>query len=94
MISYSWLCSLQFKVLFENGLYFELAKNAVEYAQYLQTELKKKDVSFLLDSSTNQIFPIVSNVQMEKLAKDFKFEIASLVLIPTTSLTVAYLLSP
>lgn len=75
MLAKGWLLGLQFKVLFENGLYFELAKNAVEYAQYLQTELKKKDVSFLLDSSTNQIFPIVSNVQMEKLAKDFKFEI-------------------
>lgn len=75
LLAKGWLLGLQFKVLFENDLYFDLAKNADELAQYLQAELKQRNVPFLIESSTNQIFPIVSNEQMEILAKKFKFEI-------------------
>ena len=75
MLAKGWLLGLQFKVLFENNLYFDLAKHANELAQYLQEELKKKSVSFLINSSTNQIFPIITNEQLEKLMQDFKFEI-------------------
>lgn len=75
MLAKGWLLGVQFDVLFEDGLYFDLAKHAVEMSQYLQQELMKKQVPFLIQSSTNQIFPIVSNAHMQQLAKDFKFEI-------------------
>lgn len=75
MLAKGWLLGLQFKVLFEDGLYFTLANHANTLSQLLQNELKARGVEFLIESSTNQIFPIVSNELMNKLAENFKFEI-------------------
>lgn len=75
MLAKGWLLGLQFKVLFEDELYFKLANHANQLAQQLQLELKNRGVEFLIQSSTNQIFPIVSNALMNKLAENFKFEI-------------------
>ncbi len=66
---------LQFLALFENGLYYDLARNANAQAQKLKNALENYNVEFLTDSPTNQIFPILPNDLIEKLYRKFDFYI-------------------
>ncbi|MCL1874597.1 MAG: aminotransferase class I/II-fold pyridoxal phosphate-dependent enzyme [Clostridiales bacterium] len=65
--------SVQFGALFENDLYDELAKQANGMALKLATGIKELGVSFLGDTETNQIFPILSNSAAEKLHELYGF---------------------
>lgn len=67
------LLGIQFEELFTDNLFFELANHANEMADILRDGLKKADCKFLVDSPTNQIFPILENKQIEKLQEKFKF---------------------
>ena len=67
------LLGIQFEELFKDGLYFELAGHANEMARLLEDGLKKAGCGFLVDSPTNQIFPILQNSIIEKLQKKFGF---------------------
>lgn len=64
---------IQFEKLFEDNLYFELAAHANEMANLLTKGLKKAGCEFLINSPTNQIFPILENKQIERLEKKFSF---------------------
>lgn len=64
---------IQFEELFTETLYFDLARRANETAQHLASELAEKGCEFLIDSPTNQIFPIMQNEIIEQLAKKFLF---------------------
>ncbi len=61
------LCGVQFEALFEDGLYFELGKSAVELAMALKAGLLNRGFRLFMDSPTNQQFPIVPNALLEKL---------------------------
>ncbi len=63
----------QFLRFFENELYFDLAKKANFQAQKIRKFLESKGISFLSDSSTNQLFPVLENRVIEKLSEDFEF---------------------
>jgi threonine aldolase len=67
------LLGIQFEELFTDNLFFELANHANEMADILREGLKKANCKFLVDSPTNQIFPILENKQIEKLQEKFKF---------------------
>ncbi|KDR95486.1 L-threonine aldolase [Peptoclostridium litorale DSM 5388] len=67
------LLGIQFEELFNDGLYFELASHANEMARLLEGGLKDAGCGFLVDSPTNQIFPILENNLIEKLEKKFRF---------------------
>ena len=67
------LLGIQFEELFKDGLYLELASHANEMARLLEDGLKETGCSFLVDSPTNQIFPILENSLIEKLEKKFSF---------------------
>ena len=64
---------VQFEELFRDNLYFDLAKQANEMAQYMASELKSVGCSFLIESPTNQIFPIINNNVVEELQAKFEF---------------------
>lgn len=66
---------IQFKTLFENDLYFDLAKNANIQAQKLKQSFIENHFKLLSDTTTNQIFPILENSQIEELYKNFDFYI-------------------
>ncbi|MDE6107632.1 MAG: threonine aldolase, partial [Oscillospiraceae bacterium] len=70
-----WLLGLQFKALLKDGLYFKIAKHAVEVAQYLQGGLKNLGIPMMVDSPTNQIFPIVPNSLLPQLDKLCTYEV-------------------
>ena len=66
---------LQFLGLFRDGLYYKLAKQANEAAQALSIGIQKLGYKMFVDSPTNQIFPILPNVLINKLLEKFDFYI-------------------
>ncbi|WP_121966570.1 low specificity L-threonine aldolase [Myroides sp. N17-2] len=67
------LLGIQFLELFKDDLYFDLAKYANTMAARLTAAFKAKGYSFLVDSTTNQIFPILPISLIEKLNKEYDF---------------------
>lgn len=67
------ILGVQFEELFNDNLYFELANHANEMAKLLANGLKEANCELLIDSPTNQIFPILENELIEKLKKQFEF---------------------
>ena len=61
------LLGLQFDTLFTDDLYLKISGHAMEMAMFLKEELKKKGYKFLLDSPSNQQFPILSGADREAL---------------------------
>ena len=61
VLAKGWLLGVQFEALLQDGLYFEMARHANAMAARLQTGLKSLGWTLMVDSPTNQIFPIVPN---------------------------------
>ena len=67
VLAKGWLLGVQFQALLQDGLYFKIAGHAVEMAQYLQGGLKNLGVPMMVDSPTNQIFPVIPNTRKSAL---------------------------
>lgn len=67
------LLGIQFKVLFTENLYFDLANHANQMAKQLRLGLKDLGCHFLSCSTTNQIFPIFSNTVISEIEKMYGF---------------------
>lgn len=74
MLAKGRLLGIQFSVLFEEGLYFSAAEKAVSQAFHIRDAFASKGYDFLVDSPTNQQFPILPNDEIIRLRKDFSFE--------------------
>jgi threonine aldolase len=68
------LLGIQFETLLEDGLYFEIARHAVQMALLIRDAFRAKGISFLCDSPTNQQFPILTNEQIRILSQKYAFE--------------------
>ena len=68
------LCGVQFDTLFTDNLYLDIARNAIERAEELKEVFRKRGIPFLLDSPTNQQFPILTDAQMAGLEGKVLFE--------------------
>lgn len=66
---------IQFLELMQNDLYFKLAENANLQAMKIKKALQKKNVEFLSETFTNQIFPILDHQLIDLLAEKFEFYI-------------------
>lgn len=77
LLSKGWILGLQFLALFEDGLYFDLAKHANAQAALLRTALTKAGYKFLTHSPTNQLFPILPNWLIAKLEEKYSFYVWS-----------------
>lgn len=75
MLAKGRLLGIQFVTLFTDNLYLKIAQHAIDEAMRIKEVLKKKGVAFLMDSPTNQQFPIFSNAQLEILTKEFLFSV-------------------
>lgn len=73
MLAKGRLLGIQFEVLFENGLYFDISAHAVHMAELLREAFVKKGFSFFIDNPTNQIFPILPDHALEKLSGEFVY---------------------
>lgn len=75
MLAKGRLLGLQFSALMEDGLYFQLGKKAVDQAMRIRTALMDAGFTFHVDSPTNQLFPIFTDSQWEKIEElGFKLE--------------------
>ena len=75
MLAKGRLLGIQFLTLFEDGLYFQLSGHAVAQAMRIRDAFRAKGYSFLVDSPSNQQFPILDNATMERLSADFLFSV-------------------
>jgi threonine aldolase len=64
---------IQFVELFKGNLFFDLSTCANAMAARLAAGIKKQGYTFLSESSTNQIFPILPNAVIEKLKSAYGF---------------------
>ena len=71
MLAKGRLLGIQFETLMEDGLYFTIAKKAVDQAMRIRDALLKKGIPLYVDSPTNQLFPILTDDQAEALEDDF-----------------------
>lgn len=73
MLAKGRLLGIQFLTLFEDGLYFQLSEHAVSQAMRIRDVFESKGFGFLVQSPSNQQFPILDNATMERLSSDFLF---------------------
>ena len=73
MLAKGRVIGIQFEELLRDDLYFDLARYANEQAMKLKQAFSDKGILFWEDTTTNQIFPILSNTQIEHLAQKFTF---------------------
>ncbi len=69
------LLGIQFRELFRDNLFFELAEHANAMAAKIQDVLVALDCPLLLHSPSNQLFPIMPNTVIAELEKDYAFEV-------------------
>lgn len=75
MLAKGRLLGVQYCAVLENGLYLELAQKAIVAAEKLSHGLRQMNTPLLIDSPSNQLFPIVPNAVIEKLQQQVSFEI-------------------
>ena len=68
------LLGIQFEVLFEDGLFYRNAEHANLQAMKIKRAFTEKGIPFLIDSPTNQQFPILTRQQNESLSQKFSYE--------------------
>lgn len=74
MLAKGYVVGIQFEAAFRDDLYFKMGQHENELASYLSSELKELGIPLLSESPTNQIFPIFSKEQVEKLQELYAFE--------------------
>jgi threonine aldolase len=74
LLAKGFLLGLQFRAIFEEGLYFELARRANSAAASLETKLRQMAVPLLIDTVSNQVFPYVSDEALSHLEEQALFE--------------------
>ena len=73
MLAKGRLLGVQFKALFEDGLYFQIGNHAIALADQIRATLAELGIPCLIPGSTNQIFPILSDALLAELSKNFTF---------------------
>ena len=74
MLAKGRLLGVQYCAILENDLYMDLARQAAQTAQQLSVGLKKLGVKTLIDSPSNQVFPILPNQVVDALRQEVSFE--------------------
>lgn len=69
------LLGIQFRELFRDNLFFELAEHANAMAAKIQDALVALNCPLLLHSPSNQLFPIIPNKIIAELEKNYAFEV-------------------
>lgn len=73
MLAKGWLMGLQFEAMFEDGLYFEAASEANKKASLIRETLKQLGYPMPVDSPTNQVFAVLPDSLLCRLACEFMF---------------------
>ncbi len=73
MLAKGWLMGVQFEALFEKNLYFDIAAHADNLADILRDTLSELGYSFMVEGSTNQVFPILPDCVLAELSKEVTY---------------------
>jgi threonine aldolase len=73
MLAKGRLLGVQFDALMTDNLYFDIAARADALADEIRETLTELGYSFLVPGITNQIFPILPDELLEKLAETYVF---------------------
>lgn len=74
MLAKGRLLGVQFRAILEEELYLQLARQAVEAAQKLSAGLQALGIPVLIQSPSNQLFPILPNAVVSALGEEVSFE--------------------
>lgn len=75
MLAKGRLLGIQFLTMFEDGLYFELGRHAIDMAHKLKAGIERLNIPFYSSSPTNQQFLILPDDVVTELEKDYGIEI-------------------
>lgn len=67
------LIGIQFEEMFKDDLYLELAEQTNAHAKRLREGIAAKGYEFMVDSPTNQIFPVLPEEMVKKLEEKYFF---------------------
>lgn len=73
MLAKGRLLGIQFLTLFEDNLYMELALHADRLADKLRAAIYDAGYPFLVESRTNQIFPILPDTLLDSLKENYSY---------------------
>ena len=73
MLAKGRVLGIQFLALFQDGLYDQLAHHANQLAQKIKHAMTEKGINFLVQTETNQIFPILPNSLINSLKEQYDF---------------------
>lgn len=68
------LLGIQFDVLMQDGLYFKIARHAIEQAMRLRNAFVARGYEMYSNSPTNQQFVLLDQETIQRLEKEFVFE--------------------
>lgn len=75
LLAKGFVIGMQFEALFQDDLFFQLAKHANEMAGRITCALQEAGFAFYAPPSTNQLFPILPHELLPQLAEHFIFSI-------------------
>lgn len=73
MLAKGRLLGIQFEEMLKDGLYMELSRHAIVLAMQIKAAFADLNVPFLVDSPTNQQFPILPNVVLPLLSQKYSY---------------------
>lgn len=73
MLAKGRLLGIQFATLFTDDLYGELSRHAIRLSDKLRQALKEKGYPFLVENTTNQLFPILPDTKLTELGKNYGY---------------------
>lgn len=71
LMAKGFVAGIQFEALFEDNLYYELGEHANEMAERIAKTLKEGGYTFYAPPCSNQLFPVLPNTILDKLAEEF-----------------------
>ena len=74
MIAKGRLCGVMFTAALENDDYFVWARHANAMADIIREGMAKGGVRQFIETTTNQVFPVITREQEEMLAEKIEFE--------------------
>lgn len=69
-----FVVGMQFEALFQDDLFFQLAKHANKMAERLAEIILENGYKFYAKPYTNQVFPIFPNALLKKMEEQFVYE--------------------
>jgi len=74
MLAKGFLLGMQFETMFKDGLYFSIAKDAVDMAKYLAETFESNGIELAAKQESNLVFALIPADQARELANNFMFE--------------------